>query len=193
MRGLVIALLLSACSSSEAGSSPASDTAAPTCATTSCVPGASCRIPGGGTCQCFDAGEWSCGATPAPFDTGPVFDSARPDSFFTAPPADSEPPPPAGWITFSFGEGACDGGFLACTDSTTIETARTRLRDAMVKCGLTCTSMILELTDAGCPYRMSINFEPLAGALACAAKSIGGDRYPCASKITVDVTAGCLD
>jgi hypothetical protein len=189
MRWLV-SLILLGCSSAEV--STTTDTAAPTCATTSCVPGASCRTPSGSVCQCFDAGEWSCGAG-ATIDSGAVFDTGRTDTKFVAPPADTTPPP-GGFVTYAFSPGGCVGAVVACTeDPGTWENARTRLVNFMVKCGLTCNALILELTEEGCPLRVSVNFEPVEGALTCLAKSIESDLYQCTTKMNVEATAGCLD
>lgn len=188
MRRFIVALVLVGCSSSPEVSTT-TDSAAPTCATTSCVPGASCRLPSGGMCQCFDAGEWACGSGSA-FDAGAVVDT-RSDTVFVAPPADTAPPPGA---SVTFPAGACAGTFVACTaDPLTMENGRDRLRNLMTTCGFTCNWAILELTEEGCPWRLSFNFEPVDGALACMAKAIASDRYQCATKINVDVSIGCLD
>ena len=79
MRALLLVALLG-CSSGEAALT--TDAAAPSCATTSCVPGATCRLPTGATCACFDAGAWSCGSGVEPYDTGThfSFDAAAPDT-----------------------------------------------------------------------------------------------------------------
>jgi hypothetical protein len=190
MRAVVVCVFLFGCSSAEP--STTTDTAQPTCATTSCVPGASCRLPTGGTCQCFDAGEWSCGAAPSsPYDAGLAYDSIAPDTIYSAPPADSMPPPGT-WVTQTYAAGGCGGTLEPCSD-TALADVKTRLRDVMRKCGLYCVSLILETTEDGCPVRVSVNYEPVAGALSCFEKSTAATNIQCGPTIAVEETAGCLD
>ena len=168
--------MLLGCSSSEP-SATESDAAPRTCAQTSCVPGASCRLPNGGVCQCFDAGEWSCGAGepadagffPTP-DTGTgVIDGG------VAPPADTGMRD----YDYPFDQTGCGGRPAACSDSTTIPTAEAQLRTMMNKCGLSCTRLVLTVDGDGCPRHVTINNDWIAGGFACVVSEIATYRWPC--------------
>lgn len=195
MRAVVVVLALAGCASaSERGDDPF-DASSQTCATTACVPGATCRLAGAGMCQCFEVGRWTCNnsgpPTPPPeagdTDPGFVFDTG------TAPPPDSgmpASPDAAGEMTFAYAlpEGGCSDRVAACTDETTIASATALLRSIMSKCGMACSR--LTLRSAGeCPFELSVNREWIAGALKCVAVEIERYRWPCTSLYEAETTS----
>lgn len=188
MSRLLLAIALLGCSSSEPSATEA-DAGARTCAQTSCVPGASCRLPNGGVCQCFDAGEWSCGAgaPAADADFFPVFDTGTGViDGGAAPPADTAVPS----YDYPFDQAGCGGRPAACTDTTTIATAETQLRTMMSKCGLSCTRIVLEVDTEGCPRHVTANNDWIAGGFACVVGEISTYRWPCGPLLEA-VTSGC--
>lgn len=155
------------------------------------MPGASCRTASGAICQCFDAGEWSCGvggASPAPYDAGFVVDTAPADTLFTAPPADSGAGPRS--YDYPLDEGGCAGRSVACTDESSIPNAQMTIASMMMKCGLACTRLVLELDPTGCPRHLTTNNEWIAGGVACVAEAIDTFRWPCSTLLDV-ATVSC--
>ncbi len=189
MRRLVLTIALLGCSSSDPTGAPP-DAATPSCATTACVPGASCRTGSGTLCQCFDAGEWSCGGGSVPFDAGFVVDTAPPpDTTLTAPPADSGGGGPH-FYEYPLDQGGCAGRSVACTDETTVPNAQMSIASYMMKCGLSCTRLVLELDPTGCPRHITTNNEWVEGGLNCVADAINNFRWPCSTLLDV-ATVGC--
>ena len=185
---LVFVLAICGCSSVEGPA--ALDASTPSCATTSCVAGAECRLPnGGGTCHCFEPGQWTCGASGRPpSDAGFSVDVWAPplDTAFTAPPADRAEP------TYYFGlsEGGCGDRVAACDDSTTTPLAEKTIESLMRKCALSCTRLRLFTDTNGCPEVVMLNVEWVDGALKCVVSEIGKYRWPCARTFDVS-TRSC--
>lgn len=187
-RSLVAASFLLACNSADE-TATVSDASTPSCATTSCVAGATCRTANGDTCRCVDAGEWTCGTSATrPEDAGFVFDTGSPDTIFTAPRADASRPtyyyPPT--------EGGCADAIAACDEPISIGTAQNKIRELMEKCGLYCTQLELRVGGDSCPLAVTLNTESVSGSLVCVANEIAAYRFPCSKDIFVTTTS-CPD
>jgi hypothetical protein len=193
MRSLLVACLLLACSGGE--ETPAvADASLSSCQTTSCVTGATCSTPVGVICKCIETGQWACGATATtPTDGGFTFDTdpgPPSDTKFVAPPAETGSKSMSASYPLT---GSCDLSPSACTsDESEYPSADSFIRSVMNKCGLSCTSLTLEVTEAGCPQRVSINYEWITGAFECTRKDLGNYRYPCGRVFEVSTT-GCPD
>lgn len=182
---VVLALCVLACSSAE--DAPTVDAAQPSCATTSCVTGASCALPNGaGSCRCLEPGQWTCGTSAtSPNDGGFAVDAStpQPDTTLTAPPADRAEPT----FYFPFREGGCSEYAAACDGA--ISPAYAKLTAMMLECGLACTRLSLYTDPGGCPQVVSLDAEWTDGALACVADAIGSYRWPCARSFEARTTS----
>jgi hypothetical protein len=186
MRWCLAAILVALASCSSEPPSDVSDAGVKTCANTSCVAGASCVVPDGTICRCFETGVWSCGDLPqAPGDTGFAFDTGR-------PPGDALVAPD----TFMGGVLTVDvsgcGTKDACAGEDVVAAAEAVLRNLMISCGAYCTNLTLYAATNGCPIRVRANVEWMSGALNCVAKGVTNYRWPCATELHVSTTS-CPD
>lgn len=195
MRVAVFALIaLSGCTTAEEPQS--TDVAATSsCARTSCVEGASCTLPTGGTCRCFTVGEWTCGEGSTPprdggslFDTGLRFDTGTRDSAFVAPPVDSG----AFGLSYDYPypAGGCSSFVSACGDPASVENARNALSSMMTKCGMACSRLLLYAYPNGCAQRIELGYEWTASNFECLQPIVDDYQWPCVKLLVVE-KGGC--